>query len=124
LQKDCEFPEAEPGAVGLATCFGALLSLVQDERLSLARAVSALTAGPAAVLGLARPCLKEGQPADFVLVSANESWTVSPATLHGKSYNSPLLGRSLPGRIDLTLARGCVAFDRFPASSVTSPEKQ
>jgi dihydroorotase len=123
LQKDCEFPEAEPGAVGLATCFSVLLSLVLDERLSLARAVSALTVGPAAVLGLPPPCLKQGQQADFVLVSPNERWTVSAATLHGKSYNSPLLGRSLPGRIALTLAGGRVAFDRSSASSVTSPEK-
>jgi len=37
---------------------------------------------------------------------------VEAATLHGKSSNSPVLGRSLPGRIDLTLCRGQVAFDR------------
>lgn len=112
LQKNCEFSEAEPGAVGLAVCFGLLLSLVQEGRLQLARAVAALTSGPAGVLGLRPPRLVEGERADFVLVAPNARWTVEAASLHGKSYNSPVLGRSLPGRVDMTLARGQVAFDR------------
>ncbi len=112
LQKNCEFSEAEPGAVGLAVCFGLLLSLVQDGRIELGRAISALTTGPASVLGLRPPRLREGERADFVLLAPNSRWPVEAATLHGKSYNSPVLGRSLPGRIDLTLAQGHVAFDR------------
>jgi dihydroorotase len=112
LQKNCEFSEAEPGAVGLAVCFGLLLSLVHDGRLDLGRAIRALTTGPASVLGMRPPRLAEGEPADFVLVSPNARWLVAPATLLGKSYNSPVLGRTLPGRTELTLARGHVAFDR------------
>ena len=124
LQKNCEFSEAEPGAVGLAVCFGLLLSLVQEGRVGLGRAVAALTSGPAAVLGLPRPGLAEGQRADFVLVAPNARWTVEAASLQGKSYNSPVLGRSLPGRVDLTLARGQVAFDRaHPDSARTGASR-
>ena len=112
LQKNCEFCEAEPGAVGLAVCFGLLLSLVQDGRLDRGRAIAALTTGPASVVGLPRPRLAEGERADLVLVAPNGRWTVEAASLRGKSYNSPVLGRTLPGRIDLTLAQGQVAFDR------------
>jgi dihydroorotase len=111
LQKDCEFSEAEPGAVGLAVCFSALLSLVEEQHITLARAVGALTTGPAAILGLPAPRLKEGAPADLVLLAPGARWVVGRATLRGKSYNSPLLGRSLPGRVDLTVARGRIAFD-------------
>lgn len=116
LQKDCEFSEAEPGAVGLSTCFGLLLSLVRKGRLSLDRAVSALTTGPASVLGLPRPALREGHPADFVLVDPEIEWQIEPQTLFSKSRNSPLIGRSLPGRVELTLARGRVAFDRLASA--------
>jgi dihydroorotase len=112
LQKNCEFAEAEAGAVGLTVCFGLLLSLVQEGRVDLGRAISALTSGPAAVLGLRQPRLREGERADFVLLAPNGRWRVEAATLHGKSHNSPVLGRSLPGRIDLTLAQGQIAFDR------------
>jgi dihydroorotase len=111
LQKDCEFSEAEPGAVGLGTCLSVLLSLVEDQHISLARAIGALTTGPAAILGLPAPRLKEGELADLVLIAPGARWVVERATLRGKSYNSPLLGRSLPGRVDLTVAQGRVAFD-------------
>jgi dihydroorotase len=119
LQKDCEFQDAEPGAVALSLCFSALLSLVLEGQLPLARAVAALTSGPAGVLGLPAPTLKTGQHADFVLVAPEQHWSVDAASLHSKSKNSPLLGRSLPGRIDLTLANGCVAFDRFAEPAAT-----
>jgi dihydroorotase len=119
LQKDCEFPEAEPGAVALSVCFGALLSLVLEGHLTLARAVASLTVGPAGVLGVPPPSLKEGQPADLVLVAPEQRWEVVPTSLRGKSKNSPLLGRSLPGRIELTLAQGRVAFDRFAEPAAT-----
>jgi dihydroorotase len=112
LQKNCEFAEAEPGAVGLSVCFGVLLSLVQEGRLALNRALAALTTGPARVIGVPPPRIAEGKEADFVLLAPNAKWSVAATSLLGKSYNSPLLGRSLPGRIDLTLARGRVAFDR------------
>jgi dihydroorotase len=123
LQKNCEFAEAEPGAVGLAVCFGLLLSLVQEGRVELARAISALTSGPAGVLGLRPPRLREGERADFVLLAPDGRWSVEAATLHGKSYNSPVLGRSLPGRIDLTLAQGQVAFDRAAQHDAALPPR-
>ena len=84
-----------------------------------ARAVAALTSGPAAVLGLPAPALKVGQSADCVLVAPEQRWSVDTTSLLGKSKNSPLLGRSLPGRIELTLAQGCVAFDRFAEPAAT-----
>lgn len=119
LQKDCEFNEAEPGAVGLSLCSSLLLSLVLEKKLSLARAITALTAGPAGILGLPAPTLKEGQAADLVLVAPEQRWAVDAASLRSKSRNSPLLGRSLPGRIELTLAQGRVAFDRFAEPAAT-----
>jgi dihydroorotase len=123
LQKNCEFTEAEPGAVGLAVCFGLLLALVNEGRIDLQRALAVLTSGPARVLGLPAPRLAEGEPADFVLLAPEARWAVEAASLHGKSYNSPVLGRSLPGRIDLTLARGQVAYDRAARADFT-PARQ
>jgi dihydroorotase len=123
LQKDCEFSDAEPGAVALSVCFSLLLSLVKEQRLSLGRAVSLLTSGPAGVLGVAAPTLKEGQRADLVLVTPGAAWAVDAASLRSKSQNSPFLGRSLEGRIELTVAQGCVAFDRRTDPGAIRSEK-
>jgi dihydroorotase len=38
-------------------------------------------------------------------------WTVSPQTLAGRSANTPLLGRSLPGVVRLTVAGGRVTYE-------------
>lgn len=117
LQKDCEFSEAEPGAVGLSTCFSLLLSLVRAGRLRLEMAIRALTTGPAGVLGSVPPTLREGAPADLVLLDPEAEWKVAPETLISKSHNSPLLGQTLMGRVLLTLAQGRVAFDSFARGS-------
>jgi len=54
-----------------------------------------------------------------VLVAPEQRWAVDAGSLRSKSRNSPLLGRSLPGRIELTLAQGRVAFDRFAEPAAT-----
>jgi dihydroorotase len=89
-----------------------LFSLVGEKKLSFASALRALTGGPAAVLGLPAPALATGNPADLVLVAPSARWQVTPGSLHGKCKNSPFMGKTLDGRVDLTLARGCIAFDR------------
>jgi dihydroorotase len=93
-----------------------LLAAVAAGRLPLARAVAALTVGPAAVLG-ARPGrrgaargLVEGEPADLVVVDAGDRWRVTADALASRGKNTPLLGRELPGRILLTVAQGRLAY--------------
>jgi dihydroorotase len=79
----------------------------------LKRAVGALTSGPAQVLGLPAPGLRRGESADLVLVQPEAEWTLTRANLQSKSYNTPLLGQALKGRVMLTLARGRIAFDDY-----------
>jgi dihydroorotase-like cyclic amidohydrolase len=45
-----------------------------------------------------------------VVVDRAASWTVSRATLVGRSANTPLLGRKLQGTVLLTLINGEVAW--------------
>jgi dihydroorotase len=111
LEKDSEFQAAEAGAIGLPSCFSLLLELVHQGRLSLKRVVQALTMGPAAVLGVPAPALRLGESADLVVVQPEAEHILTRANLRSKSYNTPLLGRPLKGRVALTLARGHVAFD-------------
>ena len=63
--------------------------------------------------------LADVPPISHEIVYANHDRGFALASLRSKSKNSPLLGRSLPGRIDLTLAHGSVAFDRFAEPAAT-----
>jgi dihydroorotase len=110
--KDVEFGTAANGISGLETALGVVLTAVDAGRLSLGRAIAALTVGPQAVLGrAARPTgLTEGAPADLVVFDRAEHWTVSPESLASLGKNSPLLGRGLPGRVLATIADGRLAY--------------
>jgi dihydroorotase len=113
IDKQVEFGLAANGISGIETALGLLLACVEAGRLPLARAIEALTAGPAGVLGssFGRPIgLVEGQPADLVVFDRSEAWTVGADTLRSRGKNSPLVGRELSGRVLLTVAGGRVAY--------------
>ncbi len=114
VAKDVEFGLAVNGISGIETALGLLLAALDAGELTLATVIAALTSGPSRVLGLRPPLaprrLAEGVPADLVIFDRGDSWSVSAEALASKGKNSPLLGRSLPGRVLLTLAGGRLAY--------------
>jgi dihydroorotase len=113
VDKDVEFGAARPGIAGIETALGLILQAVDAGLLPLARAIEALTRGPARVLGTAAPLtgLVEGEPADLVVFDRGARWTVVPDALRTRGWGSPLLGRSLPGPVLLTVAGGRLAYE-------------
>jgi dihydroorotase len=112
-EKEVPMEEALSGSTGLETAFAALHTcLVLTGRLSLGRLVEAMSNGPCRVLGLPAPRLAAGTPADFCVVDRDEVWTVTPATLRGKSRNCAFLGETLTGRVRLTVVDGARRFAR------------
>jgi dihydroorotase len=109
VDKAVEFGLAANGISGIETALGLVLWAVDAERLTLARAMEALTTGPASVLGRSRG-LVEGKPADLVVFDRSERWMVTRDALASKGKNSPLLGMELSGRVLLTMAAGRVAY--------------
>jgi dihydroorotase len=102
-----EFDRAASGAVGLETALPIVLELVRTGRLTLERAISALTRSPAQILGsstLGR--IQEGGAADLVLIDLDRSWSLSGSTSASRSSNSPLYGQPLRGRAVVTVASG------------------
>jgi dihydroorotase len=110
VDKAVEFGLAASGIGGIETALGSVLSAVDAGQLTLARAIAALTTGPASVLGRTRGMV-EGEPADLVVFDRSERWTVAADGLLSKGKNSPLLGIDLPGRVLLTIASGRIAYE-------------
>jgi dihydroorotase len=113
LDKHVELAEAAPGLIGLELCVPLLLGLVREGALALTRLVEALTAAPAKVAGLGRRGLREGEPADLVLVDPGARWTVEPARLRTKSRNTPFLGAMVEGLVAMTLCEGRVVHEHL-----------
>jgi dihydroorotase len=108
LEKDCEISEAAPGMMGLELCLPLLVEQVLLGRLRLARLVEVLTAGPARVVGLPAPGLREGEAAELVLFDPTSRWVVGRDRLRTRSLNTPFLGREISGEVQMTMTRGRV----------------
>ena len=101
------------GMVGLETAFGVCYTkLCREQQLPLELLSFLMSAGPAAVLGLAdhKGLLAPGYDADVVLVDLDHLYQVDAAELHSKSKNCPYDGAYLYGKVVTTIKGGTVTF--------------
>jgi dihydroorotase len=109
-EKDVPFEEAPMGTTGLETAFAAVYTgLVKPGILSLELVVERLTAG-ARLMDLPTPRIAVGEPANLCLVDLGVSWQVGEAGYESRSENCCFAGRTLEGRVLLTVAAGAVAY--------------
>jgi dihydroorotase len=88
-------------------------SMVQTGLLGwedVARVMSATPARIGRLTGHGTPLLA-GQPAQLALYDASVEGVFSEGDLHGRSTNSPYLGRALPGRVEYTVHGGRLTVD-------------
>ena len=105
------FSVAAPGLIGLETSLSLGLAAVEAGRIGLVEVLAALSTRPAAIIGEERS-LAPGAHADLVAFDPAARWVVEEGTLASASSNTPLLGRSLPGVVRLTVAAGRVTYRR------------
>ncbi|MCC5789110.1 MAG: dihydroorotase [Opitutales bacterium] len=112
-EKDCEFDYAPNGIIGLETSLAvSLQTLIPSQGFSLSEVIALLTHKPAALVNLPKGTLSPGRDADVVLFDPEESWTVDPKKLHGKSINCPWNHCNLKGRVHQTLVSGQVVYQK------------
>ena len=107
--KECAWDEAAFGMVGLESALSVVqASVVDTGLLSFADVARVLSTSPARIGlldGYSTP-FAIGSPANFTLYDPAASTVFGVEQLHGKSTNSPYLGRELPGRIVTTVHNG------------------
>ncbi len=116
--KALPFAESEPGATGLELLLSLAYKWHQDDGVSLARALSAVTTGPAQVLGASMGNrqgrtgrLQVGGLGDVCVFDPHASWTVKDDNLVSQGKHTPFSGYELPGQVRYTLVGGRVAFE-------------
>jgi dihydroorotase len=109
-EKDVPFEQAAMGVTGLETAFAALhTELVLPGVIDLALLVERMGGG-AEPFDLERPTLAPGEEANVVLCDLGAEWTVGEDGYESRSANSWCDGRTLTGRVLVTVAAGRVAF--------------
>ena len=117
VDKHVEFGWAANGISGIETAIGIVLAAVDAGVLPLARAIEALTTGPAAVLGRhggrRRARFRDGEPADLVVIDRGATWRVDARRRSGRRARTRRCsGASCAGVVRLTIAGGRVAYVR------------
>ena len=109
-EKEVPFEQAPMGTTGLETAFAAVhTELVLPGVLPLGLIVERMTAG-AALLELPAPRIVAGEPANLTLVDLAAEWEVGENGYESRSANCCFGGRTLTGRVNLTVAAGAVAY--------------
>ena len=98
-EKEVEFDQAPCGISGLDTALSVTWGLVAEGAVDLETFIRAWTTRPGEIFGLPVNGMRPGDPADFLLLDPDEMWTVTRASMHSKSKNTPFLGRALKGRL-------------------------
>jgi dihydroorotase len=108
-EKEVPFEAAPFGVTGLETAFAVLYTeLVEPGLLPLATLLERMSAGPARIFGLERPRIAAGARANLVLLDLGGTTQVTVDGFRSRSANSWLLGRTLHGRVAMTVAAGAV----------------
>lgn len=100
-----------PGMVGIETAFGiCTTTLVRSGHISLAHLVRLMSRNPARILGLNKGRISPGSDGDLVLVDLDTPWTVDSNAFASKGHNTPFEGRTLYGRVVMTIKAGRVVY--------------
>ena len=120
-EKEVPFEQAAMGVTGLETAFAAVYTeLVISGELDLATVVERMSAG-AAVYGLPTPRIAIGEPANLCLIDLEARYEVGADGYVSRSSNCAFHGRTLYGRVLLTLAAGAVAYRRPMLAQTVAP---
>ena len=110
-EKQLEFDAAPFGIVGFETALPLTLQLVHDGVLSMEQALDKLTRAPARLFHLPVGSLFPGNPGDIVIFDPEEEWVIDPEQFLSKSHNTPFGGKTVKGKVKMTLVEGRLVYD-------------
>jgi dihydroorotase len=105
VKKDVEFDQAAFGISGLETALSLVLGGVNAGWSDRETVIRALTTGPAGVLGISV------HDDDWIAIDPDAEWTVAAETLVSLGKNTPLLGKTLRGRVVYAVVGGEVRYE-------------
>ncbi len=108
--KQAPFAETASGMSQAELLWSQVAELIAQGELQQATAFRALTAGPAAAIGLDTGKLEVGAAADIVVLDSTSHWKVAEDRLVSRGKNTPLVGVSVQGAILYTLFGGTIVY--------------
>ncbi len=111
-EKRKPFLEAPFGIVGSETAFAlSYTALVMEGHLTVRQLVEKMSTNPARILGIDKGDISVGHIADLVIADVGQSYTIDVNKFISKGKNSPFGGRTVYGKVLLTMVNGEVVYE-------------
>ena len=110
VDKQVEFSKACFGIVGLETALPLTLKMVNENIISLEKAIDMLTFQPNQLFKLDKGTLGIGKAADITLFDEKMEYTINPSQFKSRSKNSPYKGWKVKGKVLRTMVNGKTIF--------------
>jgi len=114
-EKARPFSEAPFGIVGLETALPLAMELIDEGIMSPSGLLELLSLGPSEILGIDRGHLSKGALANIAIIDPLARYNINPANFASKSKNTPFAGRSVKGKVVLTIVDGRIVYDNRQA---------
>lgn len=112
-EKNDSMLQAPFGIVGMETAPALTYTeLVEGGYLTPLQMAEKMSGNPARILGLNKGILAEGSPADIVIFDPKAFYKIDKNKFWSKAKNTPFDGRSVKGRVDMTIAGGRIIYNR------------
>jgi dihydroorotase len=106
-RKECELDKASFGVIGLETSLSVCIEeLILTKVLDWPALVHAMSSRTASIVGWGGGRIEKGRPADLTLIDPEAAWTVRAEAFESLSRNCPFEGKTLPGKVLMTMAEG------------------
>lgn len=103
--------KAPSGMIGLETALAlGITNLVRKGHITMPHLLKKMTVNPAQLYHMDCGYLEVGKDADIVIFDEREMWTVE--NFHSKSSNSPFIGMELYGKVNYTICKGEVVYEK------------
>ena len=111
-EKERGIRKAPFGIVGLETAAALTFTeLVKPGILSVMQMAEKMSYNPAKALGLEKGTVQEGAAADLVVFDPGCTWIVDPEEFLSKGKNTPFAGRTVTGKVLVTIVDGEIAYE-------------
>ena len=107
--KETTFDCASFGMIGLESAFGVVNRvLVKESGMELIDLISLLTTNPRKIFGFDANLFSKGAMAEITVIDPEYEWTFGKDHIYSKSGNSPFIGESLKGKVELTISTNSI----------------
>jgi dihydroorotase len=96
-EKNKEFTYAQFGIINLQTTFSMLMTYAKG--LDIEMIIDKIAVNPRIILAIEVPKIQENEIANLTIFAPSQEWNYSLANNASKSHNSPLIGKTLKGKV-------------------------